>query len=226
VGADQDASAVGKSEYSSQFEWGCGKWYTYVLHGRLLLIVCNLNWHMKDSDTSHANPTAKMPTKRASDVEMDIERWGKWLYRWLLSRMERLAAYIRSKPISEREYTDRIESNLPTGISRGMPSKVEAKEDEIKIVNGVTVNLTRQKVTFQSHTQRYDEVGLPWQIIRRCTAPNAAGSGIVPCEYFRKSIEELNTIIAKMNKIWKEKTGFRILYVKGGNVHLDPVKGN
>lgn len=153
----------------------------------------------------------------ASEAVVDLVRFHKWLTKHL----ERLFSYVGLRSYSEKEFRTRTSpKSIPVTVKQ---LQIEAKEDQKAIINGIEVNLTRQKVTFNGHTQSYED-GMPWRIIARCTVPNNFGTGIVPCSFFGKSTEEINTVVAKMNRIWKDRTGFRILYVKGGNVHLDPSK--
>lgn len=112
---------------------------------------------------------------------------------------------------------------ISSSLKRGL-----AKEDDIVTVNGVLINRSNQSVTFGHTSKTYVEEGLPWRMFQRCSS---AERGEVPIGAFGiegNSVtikDKLNREMNRINKVWKEAEGMRLLSTKGDFLKVAPVPG-
>lgn len=100
-------------------------------------------------------------------------------------------------------------------------------EDDIVTVNGVHINRSNQSVTYGSTTKTYTEGKLPWQMFQRC---GAGENGEAPIVAFGDEAESevtikdrLNRGMNRINDVWKEEEGVRLLSIKGSTLKVAPI---
>jgi hypothetical protein len=89
-------------------------------------------------------------------------------------------------------------------------------------VNGIGIDGIRNEVSYGGISIPYKPKKLPWKIFRMCALEVPDGKGIVDMKNFNMSEDDLNVVLSKINKKWKELANVRLLSLKDGYIYLDP----
>lgn len=120
-------------------------------------------------------------------------------------------------------YAETVCSDLLITLEETEASPLNQNTEDL--ISGVSVDVQKQKVSYQGHTEKYGIKSQRWTVFRLCKTEEPDGIGKVSTECFAgKTDADLNQLLSKINKPWKENTGYRLLSLKDGYIHLDPKK--
>ena len=90
-------------------------------------------------------------------------------------------------------------------------------------VKGVEIDMETQNVSFMGNTESYTLGKMPWMILRHCAEGGVEGAKWrVDKSLLHKNEDAVSSEISRINRKWKQKVGYVLLYEKNGFVYLDP----
>ena len=94
---------------------------------------------------------------------------------------------------------------------------------QMVVVNGVELYIDTQRVSFMKHSELYRVGKLPWLILRLCAEIGEDGDrGRVEKATLHKNEDAVSSEISRINRKWKNKVNYSLLYEKNGYIYLDP----
>lgn len=140
------------------------------------------------------------------------------------SELDHYDRIIRISIVPDVEKLEKLALLAPkeSSVELQVPTPKVHTINEVVAINGIEIDLLRQKVSYQGITKQYRSGTLPWRIIRTCASAVPDGVGNVAIENLHEVEQTISRALYRLNQPWEIK-GIKIIYMKDGYVHLDPI---